>query len=421
MHTSPNPDELAARLANTIPVLPGFDELLFDSLSAAGGIDALMACVHLCRRADAFLVYALSGLERTTRGEASGATEAEITAATRWPVDTVKNRLAEAAWLTERFPETLAQLDRGEVAWPQAKALVEATTCLSDDAARAVQERVLPRMPNQSQSSTRQALRRAVIAADPDGEARRHVEAKKRRRVQVRPELDGLATVGLHTTAETARAMLAAVDAQCRKKAKDDPRSLDQRRADTLAALVLNGERMKTSQGPDLSAMVHVIVNIETLLGISDAPGELEGFGAVSAVQARALAAAKGSVLRRMIVTPAGALVHVDGRTYRLPAAERRYILARDRTCDFPGCHMPGRLCDMDHEISFAKGGRTDRHNMCPRCRRHHNLKTHGFWDCDHEEVTAIWTSRATGHSYSSTPDPYWTITDDDIREWIGE
>jgi hypothetical protein len=421
MHTPPDPDALAARLAATLPVLPGFEELRFDHLSAAGRIDALVACVRLCRRAEALLVYALSAQERAARAEAWGASEAEVTAATRWPVGTVKNRLAEAAWLTGRFPETLAALERGEVSGRQAKALVAATTCLGDEAARVVQERVLSLMPGQSQASTRQALRRAVIAADPDGEARRHVEAKKLRRVQVCPELDGMATLSVHTTADTARAMLGALDTRCRRRAKGDSRTLDQRRADALASLVLDGERRTTSPGPEVSAVVRVVVNIETLLGVSDAPAHLEGYGAISAVQARALAVGRRSVLRRMIVDPAGAVVQVDARSYRLSAAERRYILARDRHCDFPGCQMPGRLCDMDHETPFARGGRTDRSNMCPRCRRHHNLKTHGYFECEHEDAAAIWTSVASGRSYTSTPEPYWVITEDDIREWIGE
>jgi len=418
MHkTPPDPDTLAAHLAATAPQLPGFDDLRFDLLSPAGRIDALLACERLRRRADALLVHALARLDRAARRDPSGATEAEITAATGWPLDTVKNQLADAGWLTARFPESLTALERAQITWPQAKALIETTTGLGDEAARAVQARVLPRMPGQSQSATRQALRRAVIAADPDGEARRHAEAAKRRRVQLRPELDGMATLSMHTTAETARAMLGAIDARCRRTTKGDPRTLDQRRADTLAALVLKGDRKKTSQTPDVSAMVQVVVNIETLLGISDAPGDLQGHGAINAVQARALAAGEHSVLRRMLVTPAGALVEVDARSYRLTAAERRHILARDRHCDFPGCRMPSRLCDTDHEIPYAKGGRTDRHNMCPRCRQHHNLKTHGHFDCDHQDQAAIWTSNATGRSYTNIPDPYWVITDDDIRE----
>jgi hypothetical protein len=118
-----------------------------------------------------------------------------VSAALRWPVNTVKTRLAEAGTLAERFPETLAAVAVGEVSFAQARALVETTTVLSDEAARGVQDRILPRMATQSQAVTRQALRRAVIAADPDAEAKSHTEAKKRRRVELRAEDDGMATL----------------------------------------------------------------------------------------------------------------------------------------------------------------------------------------------------------------------------------
>lgn len=253
------------------------------------------------------------------------------------------------------------------------------------------------------------------------GAARAGDGSRKPVKYQVRARFDNIcsrtACLSLYTTAEIARGMLNTLDAKCRTRKPGDTRTLDQRRADTLAALVLKGDRKKASQAPDISAMVHVVVNIETLLGISDAPADLQGHGAINAVQARALGAGRHSVLRRMLVTPAGALVEVDARGYRLTAAERRHILARDRHCDFPGCRMPSRLCDADHEVPYAKGGRTDRHNMCPRCRQHHNLKTSGHFDCDHQDQAAIWTSNTTGRSYTNIPDPYWVVSDDDIRE----
>jgi hypothetical protein len=411
------PDALAQRLAHAIPSLPGFDELRVRALSPRGRIDALVAGERMRRRVDAFMASVLAEMERAARVEVSGATEAEVSAALRWPVNTVKTRLAEAGTLAERFPQTLAAVAVGEVSFAQARALVETTTVLSDEAARGVQDRILPRMATQSQAVTRQALRRAVIAADPDAEAKSHAEAQKRRRVELRAEDDGMATVSLFTTAETARGLLNALDRRCRRKAKGDSRTLDQRRADTLAALVLRGERLTASSGADAVAVVHVVVNIETLLGLSDAPGEIEGYGPVGAVQARALAAGKRSVLRRMVVNGAGELLAIDSRTYRPCAGERRFIVARDRHCDFPGCQVPARLCDLDHEIPHAQGGRTGRGNLCPRCRRHHNLKTRCAFECTHEGSTAIWTSKATGRSYTNTPEPYPVLGEEDLVE----
>ena len=57
------------------------------------------------------------------------------------------------------------------------------------------------------------------------------------------------------------------------------------------------------------------------------------------------------------------------------------------------------------------------RGNMCPRCRRHHNLKTRCAFECTHEGSTAIWTSKATGRSYTNTPEPYPVLGKEDLVE----
>jgi hypothetical protein len=54
---------------------------------------------------------------------------------------------------------------------------------------------------------------------------------------------------------------------------------------------------------------------------------------------------------------------------------------------------------------------------MCPRCRRHHNLKTRCAFECTHEGSTAIWTSKATGRSYTNTPEPYPVLGKEDLVE----
>jgi hypothetical protein len=92
-------------------------------------------------------------------------------------------------------------------------------------------------------------------------------------------------------------------------------------------------------------------------------------------------------------------------------------VVYRDRECDFPACHMPGRLCDVDHEVPFGRGGRTQGENLCPRCRRHHVLKTLGHFECGHDGPTALWTSKATGRTYASTPEPYPVTTDEDLLD----
>jgi len=417
-------DEVAAYLAAAPISLPGFDALSFESLSLAGCFDAAAAGERLLRFAQAFAACSFAELHRRARKDGfAGAIEAEVGAAIQLAPATAQNRLAEAAMLLERFPETLDALRAGRVAWMHAVALVQATAGLEDEAARKVQAEVLAQMPGWTLARTRRRLRAAVLRADPHGAAKRHAQEVKRRRVEVRAQDDGMATVSLYTKAQTARAVMNLLTAGCRTRAKGDSRTLDQRRADLLATLLLNphtnhrGSRGKGSQDPDVAAMVHVIVNIETLLGISDAPGQIEGHGPISAVQARALAAGRKSVLRRMVIDPLGTPVHVDARARTLGAADRRYVTARDRECDFPHCAMPARLSDQDHKHPYAQGGpTTTTTNICPRCRRHHTLKTCGaFQTHDLNNDTSTWTSTQTGRSYPNTREPYQVINENDL------
>src|SRR6266702_3889721 len=70
----------------------------------------------------------------------------------------------------------------------RARLIAEATGRLSDEAARAVEERVLPAAGEQTTGMLRAALRRAVIAADPAGAERRRNESERRAKVVLYPD-----------------------------------------------------------------------------------------------------------------------------------------------------------------------------------------------------------------------------------------
>ena len=104
------------------------------------------------------------------------------------------------------------------------------------------------------------------------------------------------------------------------------------------------------------------------------------------------------------LVDPATGRVLDTGITRRRPtAAQKRRIRGRDRTCVFPGCRMPARNCDLDHNQPWARGGPTTVCNCVPLCRTHHRLKTHTPWRYrrlptgDYE-----WTS-PLGHTYPTS------------------
>jgi len=91
----------------------------------------------------------------------------EISAALRLSRAAAGGRLQVAIELDRRLPATALALSRGEVDLPKARAIVDATGQLDDDAAAAVDVRVLPRAAGQTVGQLRASLTRAVLAADP--------------------------------------------------------------------------------------------------------------------------------------------------------------------------------------------------------------------------------------------------------------
>ena len=116
-----------------------------------------------------------------------------------------------AVTLSWRLARTGAALGVGAIDLSRARLIAEATSVLSEDAARAVEEKVLSRAGGQTLGQLRAALRRAVIIADPDGAERRREEAERRAKVCLYPDEEGTATLagqslpGIRATAAMAR------------------------------------------------------------------------------------------------------------------------------------------------------------------------------------------------------------------------
>ena len=161
-----------------------------------------------------------------------------------------------------------------------------------------------------------------------------------------------------------------------------------------------------------LRAHVHVVVTLDTLLGLNDEPADLTGHGPISAHTARDLAFNTGSTWRRLVTDPiTGYLLDHSRKTYRPPAALADHVRARDRTCRTPNCTRPAAKCDLDHVISWP-AGTTSETNLATECDRDHRYKHEGHWrhqvstDPAHPPGTIIMIS-PTGHVYLSHPHNY--------------
>ncbi len=137
-------------------------------------------------------------------------------------------QLELAVTAVSRLPATLAALDTGDIDLGRLRATVEATAALSDEQAAAVEAKVLARGGRASHSLFRQALRRAVLAADPDGARRRQVQARRDRQVRVRPVEDGMAELWALLPAADAQAAYQRLDTLARRAASsEDSRVVD--------------------------------------------------------------------------------------------------------------------------------------------------------------------------------------------------
>ena len=150
-------------------------------------------------------------------------------------------RLGQAVQLATRLPETLQAWQEGRLDERKVAAICDATLYLDDEKARAVQDRVLGRASGQTLGQLKGALNRAVLAVDPEGAAQRHRRARRDRRVAVGVEREGMASLWALLAAPDARAAYAWLTRLAQGMGSDDPRGMDARRADLLAAL-LTGE-----------------------------------------------------------------------------------------------------------------------------------------------------------------------------------
>jgi hypothetical protein len=292
----------------------------------------------------------------------------------------------------------------------------------------------------------RARLRRAVIGAAPKDADQQHAQAAKERRVVLSPEPNGMAWLSTYLTAPEAIAAYRRIDAEAHAIAEatganapalagtrpggagdPDPQlraglqPIDARRADALLALLFGadpatsadgsaGARTGASAGDGGAGPagqrnggraarrndISVTIDLPTLLGLAEHPGELAGYGPIPPELARALAA--DGIWRRLIVDPVtGHLLDYGRGTYRPPAALVDYLHARDLTCRFPGCTHPAMRCDQDHAHPWDCDGGTCSANMGALCRRHHRAKTHAGWQLhSHPDGSATWTNSRT-------------------------
>ena len=251
-------------------------------------------------------------------GHAERGLELELAGTWRVGQQAAALRLADARRLSQVLPLTWGCLRSGVLLLPQARIVLETRHCTQPVAADA-ERRVLAgldagQLSGWTARRLRSRLEAAVLVAEaelePEHTAERERSARDGRRVSVRPEPDGMGSLWALLPAEPLREFTDGPDLLVARQREVDraagvARTADQRRADVLAGLPALALRALDGTAPGAggghpSVVVHVHLPVAKALGLSEEPGDLVGYGPVSAGTVRLLMPA--ARLRRVLV-----------------------------------------------------------------------------------------------------------------------
>lgn len=357
-----------------------------------------------------------------------------------------------AVALRNRLPKVAALFAEGAISARLASAMVWHTDLIKDaDTLRLVDETLAADAEHfgpMTVGRTAQAIDAIVDRHDPAALRRARTGARGRH-VTISPADDQSGTASLWGSllATDAALLERQLTHMAEQVCPDDPRTLDQRRADALGALAAGGQQLACGCGsaecraalevdPRAGAVVvHVVARQDTLQAQPDphtsgerasrpiTPGmtvaealapdpepdvppaprppaaHLLGGGTLPAPMVAELI--RGGAKVTPVRFPADAPPEPN---YRPSAQLQRFIRCRDMTCRFPGCDRPAEFADIDHTIPFPLGP-THPSNLKCLCRKHHLLKT--FWpgwrDQQWPDGTVVWTS-PSGRKYKTYP-----------------
>ncbi len=96
-----------------------------------------------------------------------------------------------------------------------------------------------------------------------------------------------------------------------------------------------------------------------------------------------------------------------EGKGYQPVPSLRHLITVRQRTCSFPGCRRQAIRCDLDHTVPYERGGKTCECNLAPLCRAHHRAKQTRGWHLDQPTPGVLVWTLPHGRQYRVDPSSY--------------
>ncbi len=335
--------------------------------------------------------------------------------------------VALAERLTMVLPVALRALRSGGLDLARVQVLAEATEVLDDDLAAQVAARLLAGAGSSvfdgpSPRVWKGRVERAVVRADADAAAARYRRERAARAVRAWAAPDGAGVFRLHADAADIAMVDRVVDDLAQAWPTHDPDgarlTLDQRRADAVIDLFRRVRDTGADQEPVLPVVpvrrvthLGLVLHADTLF--DDGPrrratAEQRGLGRPTVLDpstARQRATRQlqaGTGVQVLVVDDQGGVQHVmrvpaaacaDRETliaavraaprhamttdrYAPTAAITRHVHAAAPTCSAYDCPRSAAGCDLDHSEPWPRGP-TSITNLDPKCRRHHQAKTH--------------------------------------------
>jgi len=193
---------------------------------------------------------------------------------------------------------------------------------------------------------------------------------------------------------------------------------------------------------------VHLTMPLSAWLGATHSPGEVTGFGSLTAETCRDLAEhIARSPGTRWCLTLTNAAGHAVGHAcarrpppratdtagmaawlarlkpgpvqsgtctharevpgYRIPDSLHHIVKIRQKTCCNPVCVRPAQACDDDHTRPHDQGGRTCECGLAPACRTCHRTKQAPGWHLEQPSPGVLVWQPPHGRSYTVGPGVY--------------
>lgn len=303
----------------------------------------------------------------------------EIRAALNLTRAAADNELSRALDVRRDLSKIAALLESGEIDMRRLHAIHTAMYGLKPEVKTMVADAIVDDAPHLTTGQLRARIRKLSMEIEPDVAAQQYEAALEQRRIEMWVNDDGTGNLqGTNLAADRVAEVRRRINAMAKSLRRDgETRTMDQLRADIFLDLLAGTATDRLGRG-----VVDIRVDLDTLVELNEAAGELNGYGPVIADIARKTVEQNPDAEWRFMVSDAdGVPVAVDTTRRRPTAQQQRFVEMYHTTCAFPGCRMPANDSDLDHRVEYHRDGPTAVANLIPLCRHDHRIRHEAGWE----------------------------------------